>query len=55
MGDIILVILAVVYLAGCVFFRRDRRRESQPLTEADFAELEQMIKSYQSGADWICK
>lgn len=46
MGDIILGIMAVVYVLACVFVCRDRDSGKQQLAEEDIAVLEQMLKDY---------
>jgi len=47
MDDIILVPFIIGYAAAWIFYLRDCRRRCQPLTDTDFAKLEQMIAEYQ--------
>ena len=47
MGDIIIAVSLALYVVACICLWRDNRhRRSQHLTEAAFAEIEQMIKGY---------
>jgi len=48
MGEIIFILLIIGYVASWVFYWHDRRRRYRPMTEEDFAELEQMIEAYKS-------
>ena len=48
LGDILIVILAVLYVAASILAWRDYRKKPKRLTEADFAELEQLIKNYET-------
>lgn len=41
MGDLVLLLLAVVFVAGCLWLQHDRPKD---LTEADIAELEQLLR-----------
>ncbi len=46
MGDIIIVLMLIGYVAFWIYYWRDCRKRSKPLTKADIAKLEQMIKDY---------
>ena len=46
MGDFIIALLLIGYVACWIYYWYDRHRRSQPLTEADIVQLEQMIKDY---------
>ncbi len=46
MGDIIIVLMLISYVAFWIYYWRYCHKRSKPLTEADIAKLEQMIKDY---------
>ncbi len=46
MGDIIFIILTVVYFAAWVFYLCERRQRSKPISKETIERLEQMIKNY---------